>query len=277
MKLYRAIKSMFKAFFNEFSSLIINFYLFRIKETIILPEKEKKVISFCLFGSDQKYFGNISACIESYHTLFKNWIIRIYISEDLPNEIINKLKEYNCELITMKAKGIDYRYTFWRFLVLDDKNVSIALIRDIDSIASKREQTMVDQWLDSQIMLHIIRDHPDHADLIMGGLFDRRFDASFNVKKAMYSFKKINQLGIDQQFLKSVYEHYAPAILVHDIFKRYPTEHPIIIPHEDNCSFVGEINMEHRHKQRDLNNLKQFYRSDINTANTAQQFVQDEL
>ncbi len=277
MKLYHALKSVFKTILSELSSLTINLYLFHIKESITIPQIGKRVISFCLFGSDNKYFGNISACIESYHTLFQDWIIRIYISEDLPQEIVSQLKNYHCEIITMKGNGIDYRYTFWRFLVLDDSKVSMALIRDIDSIASKREQTMVNQWLNSPLVLHIIRDHPDHTDLMMGGLFDRRYDASFNVKKAMLKFKKINQLGVDQHFLKSVYEYYFPNILVHDIFKRYPHEDPVIIPHQDRDAFIGEINMDHRHKQRDLNKLKQFYRSTLNTANNSQEFIQDGL
>lgn len=259
MNIYHTIKKISKYILNELSALIINSSLFKIKSSILLPNLNKKVVSFSLFGSDKKYFANIDLCITSYQKWFPEWIFRVYVSDDLPIEVLKKLQHQNCELITMTSKKIDFRYTFWRFLALDDKTVSCVLVRDIDSVASEREKIMVDQWLNSNQILHIIRDHPDHTDLIMGGMFDRRFDPSFNVKKAMLKFKKLNILGVDQQFLKSIYEHYFPNILVHDIFKRYDKEEPIIIPHKDKSSFIGEININHQHKQRDLMALKKFY------------------
>ena len=259
MTIYRFLKDIAKQIIQLISSLTINFSLFKIKESILFPQTNKKVVSFSLFGNDKKYFSNINSCIESYQILFPDWIIRVYVSDDLPVDVIKKFRDYRCEIVIMKAKGIDFRYTFWMYLVLDDQSVSHALIRDIDSIASKREKLMVDQWLNTNYILHIIRDHPDHTDLIMGGLFDRHFDPFFSVKKAMLKFKKVNKLGVDQQFLRLLYKHYLPNILVHDIFKRYSIEDPIIIPHQEIDSFIGEINSDHQHKQRDLNKLKQFY------------------
>jgi hypothetical protein len=259
MNIYHSIKKICKYTLNEISALTINFSLFKVKSSVLLPIINKKIISFSLFGSDKKYFANIDSCIKSYQIWFPEWIFRVYVSDDLPNEVLKKFEQQNCELIVMAGRQTDFRYTFWRFLALDDKSVSCVLIRDIDSIASEREKIMVDQWLNSNQILHIIRDHPDHSDLIMGGMFDRHFDPSFNVKKAMIKFKKLNTLGVDQQFLKLIYEHYLPSILVHDIFKRYDEEEPIIIPHADKNSFIGEININHQHKQRDLMVLKRFY------------------
>jgi hypothetical protein len=259
MTIARIIKNTVKHLLNKFSSFTINFSLFKVEQSIVISSTDKKVISFSLFGNDKKYFANIDACIKSYHMFFPNWVIRIYVSDDLSEEVLKKIKSYKCELIIMRNKGIDFRYTLWRFLVLDDQSISHALIRDIDSVASKREKLMVDEWVNSNQTLHVIRDHPDHTDLIMGGLFDRRFDPSFNMQKAMLNFKKMNKLGVDQQFLKLIYNHYFPDIFIHDLFKRYDKEEPVIIPHQNTNSFVGEINMDHQHKQRDIEKLKQFY------------------
>ncbi|WP_316804883.1 hypothetical protein [Pedobacter nototheniae] len=259
MTIYHILKNITKNILNEVSGCKINFSLFKIKQAILFPQANKKVISFSLFGHDKKYFANIDSCMTSYHTFFPDWVIRIYVSDDLKEEVLKKIKSYRCELIIMKSRGIDFRYTFWRYLVLDDKSVSHALVRDIDSIASEREKLMVDEWMNSNKTLHIIRDHPDHTDLIMGGLFDRRFDPSFKMEKAMLKFRKLNKLGIDQRFLKLIYNHYSPDILVHDILKRYAKEEPVIIPHQSTESFIGEINVNHQHKRRDLEKLKQFY------------------
>ena len=260
MSIVRSAKSVIKYFLNEFSAIAINNSLFTIKKNIASNHSDKHIISFCLFGSDSKYFANIDSCILSYNSCFPTWKIRIYISSDLPKNVIFRLLDLNCELIVMKGKGVDFRYTFWRFLVLDDEKISFAIIRDIDSIASKREKTMVDQWIVSNLPLHIIRDHPGHVDLIMAGMFGGKFDPNFNIQKAMLRFKKINKLGIDQQFLKSIYTHYFPKILVHDIFLRYANEQPIIIPHNSIDSFIGEINIDHVHKQRDIDALRNFYK-----------------
>ena len=263
MNILRSVKSVVKFFLNEFSAITINNSLFTIKKIIASNGSDKHIISFCLFGTDSKYFANIDCCILSYKRYFPTWKIRIYVSSDLPKTVISRLLDLNCELITMQRKGVDFRYTFWRFLVLDDDKISFAIIRDIDSIASKREQTMVYQWIDSNLTLHIIRDHPDHIDLILAGMFGSKFDPNFNITKAMLKFKKLNKLGIDQQFLRSIYTHYFPKILVHDIFIRYPKEQPIIIPHNSVDSFIGEINIDHVHKQRDIDALRNFYKKNL--------------
>lgn len=259
MKIIGFIKNLVKLLINQYSAYSINSTLFNIEQSNISSSSEKKVISFCLFGTDRKYFANIDACIKSYINFFPNWIIRIYVSKDVPEEIILRLYQLNCEVVIMKSKGVDYRYTLWRFLVLDDDFVSYSIIRDIDSIASTRENIMVKQWLESSKKLHVIRDHPDHVDLIMGGMFGLKSDNSLNIKNLMLKFKKLNKLGVDQQFLNLVYKYYANDIFVHDIFLRYESENPIIIPHSELDTFIGEINIDHRFKQRDREKLKDFY------------------
>lgn len=244
---------------GELSAFTINYKLFRIKNKILRTNNQKYVVSFCLFGTDEKYFNNLDFCIKSYQSFFPDWIVRIYVSADLPKNVSQKIKSEKCELITMNCSGLDYRYTFWRFLALDDPQVAFTMVRDIDSIASEREKVMVEQWIQSKKTLHVIRDHPDHIDRIMGGMFGRSFDENFDIKKSMLAFKKFNKLGIDQQYLNQLYSHYSKDMIVHDIFKRYQDEDPKIIPHKNLNHFIGEINTDHRFKQRDINSLKKFY------------------
>lgn len=259
MDLYQSVKTIAKKLLGELSAFTINYKLFRIKNKSLRSNNQKYVVSFCLFGTDEKYLSNLDACIKSYQSFFPDWIVRIYVSADLPKNVLQKIKSEKCELITMNCNGLDYRYTFWRFLALDDRQVAYAMVRDIDSIASEREKVMVEQWIQSKKTLHVIRDHPDHTDRIMGGLFGSCFDESFDIKKSMLAFKKFNKLGIDQQYLNQLYSHYSKDMFVHDIFQRYQGEDSKIIPHKNLNHFIGEINTDHRFKQRDINSLKKFY------------------
>ncbi len=249
------------------SAFFINFSLFKVHSKSLQNGTGKKVISFCLYGSSQKYFSNISACIDSYQQKFEGWIIRVYVSYDLPQETLSLLKKYNCELVVMNSTSVDHRYTFWRFLVLDDVNVDRVLIRDIDSVASDREKTMVDRWITSGKKIHIIRDHPSHIALVMAGLWGVNTGGKKqHVKEIMLNFKKVDEFGIDQEFLEMIYHKTFPDIYVNDIYNRFDNESADIIPHQDLNFFIGEINSVHPHKQRHLKELADFYKNQNHVA-----------
>ena len=60
---------------------------------------------------------------------------------------------------------------FWRWMPLNDKDVTIWISRDADSRLSEREAKLVKQWEESGKTLHSIRDHRCHMHCIMGGMF----------------------------------------------------------------------------------------------------------
>lgn len=258
---YQLLKKLYFLSKNSLSGFFINFHLFTINSTDLQNQTDKKIISFCLYGNSQKYFSNITTCINSYHEKFEGWLIRVYVSRDLPAETLNLLKTLGCELVIMNSTGIDNRYMFWRFLVLDDTNVYCAIIRDIDSVASDREKIMVDKWMISGKKLHIIRDHPSHISLIMGGLWGvNTHNINQNIKAKMLGFKKLDEFGMDQSFLEMIYHETFPDIYVNDICNRFPDEHADVMPHDDYDFFIGEINSEHPHKERHLKELVDFYK-----------------
>ena len=59
----------------------------------------------------------------------------------------------------------------WRFLVACDPQVDCYIVRDVDSPPCGRDRQMADEWLASGRDFHIIRDHPQHATLILAGLW----------------------------------------------------------------------------------------------------------
>ena len=49
--------------------------------------------------------------------------------------------------------------------------VSLFLSRDLDAPLTVREVEAVNEWLESDLAIHIMRDNPDHNVPILGGLW----------------------------------------------------------------------------------------------------------
>jgi hypothetical protein len=45
------------------------------------------------------------------------------------------------------------------------------VLRDADSLINVRERVAVDAWLDSGRHFHVMRDHYDHAELVLAGMW----------------------------------------------------------------------------------------------------------
>ena len=106
--------------------------------------------------------------------IYPNWVCRFYIGKNTSVDIINKLKSFdNTEVIEM---GVDGNWTgmFWRFYPAGENDVDVMLSRDADSRLCKREAAAVDEWLASGKDFHIMRDHPYHNTLILGGMWESK-------------------------------------------------------------------------------------------------------
>ena len=128
----------------------------------------KKIISFSLWGDNPKYTIGAIKNVELSKTIYPDWICRFYCGKSVPSDIIEKLKSYdNVEVIEMDEDG-NWSGMFWRFYACEDADVMIT--RDTDSRLSFREKFAVDEWLNSDKDFHIMRDHPYHNVLILGGI-----------------------------------------------------------------------------------------------------------
>lgn len=241
--LKNSIRKLLTYVYWKASNFLIRKSLFSEIKASISPGVDKKIISFSLYGHDRRYFDNLTLCIKSYNEIFPDWIVRIYVASDLPAKVIDTLKGYHCEVITMERSGIDSRYMYWRFLPLDDENVSHVIIRDIDSLASLREKKMVDLWIESDKNLHIIRDHELHCFKIMGGIWGmKRHKPNYGIKNKMLRYNMQNRYGSDLYFLEIIYEEHLDDMLVNDVLHRYKNEQPVILPSDEHF-YIGQINV----------------------------------
>lgn len=198
----------------------------------------KHIISFSLWGTSPKYtIGAIRNAVLA-NDIYPGWICRFYIGRSVPEEIINILRSMNnTELVLMEEEG-DWTSMFWRFLPTTESDVDVMISRDTDSRLSLREKHAVNEWLLSDKGVHIMRDHPWHNTLILGGMWGIKGGTLPCFKNLLHSFIKTNNYDTDQSFLRSViYPLINSNCLVHDEFfekKPFPTL-------RTNYEFVGEV------------------------------------
>ena len=143
------------------------------------------VLSYALFGKNswEKYGQYVKNAAESAakSSPYYNWTVRLY--HDLyPAELQNNLiKTYNrlefCDvrsLVLPFFPDLNISITngmTWRFIPMADPSVKIMCSRDLDTVLYKREEDAVNYWMGTEKTLHTMRDHPNHAHVVLGGMW----------------------------------------------------------------------------------------------------------
>lgn len=204
--------------------------------------REKKIISFSLWGEDSKYYVGAEKNVLLAKKIYPGWICRFYVNKDSfekNDEFIKKLIKHDNVEIVIVDESADWLGLFWRFYPCSDKDVSIMISRDCDSRLSKREKISVKMWLKSSKKFHIMRDHPNHNFKILGGMWGVKcFDEIRNMKKLIEEYKKENRFNIDQEFLENIIYPYAilEASISDPFFEKKPF--PTL---RLNWNFVGNV------------------------------------
>jgi GR25 family glycosyltransferase involved in LPS biosynthesis len=217
----------------------------------------KKVVSFSLWGNNKKYLIGVKPNIElakKYYPEFECWFYIDKIS--VPNDIIIDLQTNydNVKIIFM-----DYNNDFtnpytWRFEPIDDSEVEILLSRDLDSRITERETIAVREWINSDKLFHIMRDHPGHTTLVLAGMFGiKKNNIILSWKELLKKHYNSKLYSEDEIFLgKYIYPIMLPFSMIHSTFRKYENEliKPFI-PYDNKLHFVGEVfdingrNIEH--------------------------------
>lgn len=200
----------------------------------------KKVVSYCLYGSDTKYFvGAIKNAVLASKYL-PDWESRFYVQRDVEEALIQPLYSIDNVRVIRVDKPSDNTFTLARFLVFADPTVDVAVCRDTDARLSAREILAVEEWLNSGLSFHVMKDHPiGHSYPISAGMFGAKADALRNIDKAIDTYFSgaisLDFYGIDQKFLlEKVYplvlnscmyhsEHYICKTYGDSVQKSFPT------------------------------------------------------
>ena len=206
----------------------------------------KRVISYSLWGDKPIYMVGAIENAKDAITMYPDFECWFYIHRPtVPEAVIDELSKFsNVKIILKDGDLSSSRAMTWRFEAIDDPDVEIMMSRDTDSRFLLREKLAVEAWIASGNLFHIMRDHPHHAFVILGGMFGTRKIPS--IPSWISLIKNIHQTSprdYDQIFLKeSIYPLIKHSVTIHSSFHKYSgeTAHPFPIPYDADCHFVGE-------------------------------------
>ena len=114
----------------------------------------KKMISFSLWGNDPKYTVGAIRNAELTREHYVGWDLKYYIGRSVPDQIIYSLEEFpNVEIVEKEDFG-NWTSMFWRFEASYDSNSDVVIFRDTDSRISQREESAVNEWIESDRIIH---------------------------------------------------------------------------------------------------------------------------
>lgn len=249
----------FDVFVNDLNDTIM-IYIYKKKinlenknnNIINLDKSIKRAISFSIYGNLPKYTIGLLKNLELVEKIYPDWLVYIYYNNTVPYNIIEECKKYSFVRL-FDMTNVNIPGMFWRFLPND---VERFISRDTDSRLSMREKYAVDEWIESNKTLHIMRDHPKwHNIKIFGGMFGLIVNEDLKIKIENWLIDKDKSTfnrGGDVEFLNTLYFRYLVKkdIIAHDSYflNNYPYSKPFPTKLE-NYRFVGEIFDENDNRQ----------------------------
>lgn len=200
-----------------------------------------KYISYSLWGDNPIYNVGAIRNAELWKEIYSDWNMVVYYDNSVPNETIYNLNKLGVTLYKMDSSIYP---AFWRFLISDNDNCEYAIFRDCDSRICIREKLAVDEWINSDKTIHIMRDHPYHkipagnnSIGILAGMWGIKGNIIPMEHMITNFIKNENNIyGVDQSFLKQIYTQFKDDSCVHDeFFEKKPF--PI---NRENGRFIGE-------------------------------------
>jgi len=180
------------AFSRGSGQKIVSFTFYETNENSSLPKSDKT----------REYFKGIKENLMLLKLFYPNYIMRLYYQAS--NKTLSKLCSLACtenildlcpaESLPLFGDTTSVYPLIWRFLPAIDPQVDIFFSRDLDSRISAREAAVVQQFLQSDGKVHIMRDHPAHGAPIMGGMWGAKVKQTR--KEFHESFKKIFKNGV---------------------------------------------------------------------------------
>ena len=141
----------------------------------------KKVIAYSLFANDEGVLklwliDGLKYNVEGAALYYPDWVVRVYVhgDEELIEKVLN-VSSNTAEVVKCRLRSqltiSNSRKRMARFLAYDDPKVELMIARDLDSRFSPREMFAVHQWISSNYMFHVMRDHERHHEFVMAGMF----------------------------------------------------------------------------------------------------------
>lgn len=207
------------------------------------------VFSFSLYGSGRKFTLGMMKNVECIAQRFPDAKVWIYCADDVPRHVVYSLEEKpNVKIINVSRKPHSGNMKD-RFLAVDEEDADIVFVRDADSRVYDRDASCIEDFINSNKMFHVIRDHSwGHWHKIMGGMWGMRKGAlgSLTMEDLIEEWMlKTEKFGYeaDQEFLeREIYPRCCKNMMVHDEVNKIEPDSmkvPFRVPMM-NDDFVGQ-------------------------------------
>ena len=206
-----------------------------VHEILHIAGTKKKVCAFSLFGSAPRYLRGALYNVLIGKELYPEWTMRFYMDGTVPRELKDALESLDAEVLEQEDDQPRDVKLCWRFLVASDPEVGRFMVRDCDSAFSLREVLVVDEWLESGKLFHVIHDWHTHTALVLAGLWGGVSGVLPDMLSMLDGFFASNRTittNVDQFFLaQCVWPAIKESCLVHDRFfdafspRRPPLKH----------------------------------------------------
>jgi len=213
------------------------------------------LVSFSLYGNNPKYIVGALRNAELIQGLGSEWRSVFYLGADIPESVKSELSVRGAQIRNWEQSW-HKNGMFWRFTAIEEFKFDFLLFRDVDSRISDRELKALDQWFNSGKTLHIMRDHPHHNALILGGMWGltsaiKRYDVDWKSAE-LYGV----QHGQDQIFLdRAVYPILKRSMHINDEFFSFPRKKYRFPSVRIESAYVGEPLDEYDHVDENLRSI----------------------
>ena len=206
------------------------------------------IVSFCLFGNDPKYVNGAIQNAKDVPEKYPFFEARFYVDVDHP--AIPRLAAAGAQIYEV-TEPFDRRKFDRLAAIWEIEEDGIVLIRDTDPRITDREVAAVQTWIRSGLAMHTMRDHPNHLEAMMGGMWGcrrrefRRILGQPDLRRRAQDWlaKQPSNLPTDsdQPFLRDqVWPVFVGHSVMHDDYLRLPGSIKFSVPARGN-TFVGEV------------------------------------
>jgi hypothetical protein len=209
-------------------------------------------ISFCVYGTHVKYLKGLEENLKVINEKLPNYRVYIYMGNDVPDEYYHIYSSYkNVTIMKIDKNGtVGAELMMYRSFTLDYySDVYISFSRDIDSLINDRDIWTMNEFIQSDKLFHVVRDHYWHKMRIMGGTFGMKRNNIISIKKEYWSWKENSNIedltyATDEKFLQEkVYDIIKNCVLIHSNIVGYLGEHIHGITKNllDEYDFIGNV------------------------------------
>lgn len=177
--------------------------------------------SFCIYNAfNPLYYVGLLENIELVQRHFPEAFTYVYVGNDVPDWYVIELRVRK-NVILRFTQETGPRNMIHRFFAIDEPEVDIMFVRDADSRIHWKDRWAIREFLNTpSAKVHVIRDNPEHATAIMGGLWGMRKMDKMSIRELYEEHKasgpKGHGMGLDQDFLiDCVYPRVTSVMMIH--------------------------------------------------------------